>query len=96
MMNFPSACGAGHGSTEAASAALKAIIEEGQSSHRVTLRTTNASGKLKWTTYQMWRAMDTVDVQPAILVNTFSATHQMQLEDQLEKAKEQLLRHVTV
>lgn len=95
MLKISEADGAGHGSAEAATAALKAIFEEGHPTHRVTLCTTNASGKLKWTTYEMWRALDTVAVQPAVIVNTFNATHQMQLEDELEKAREQLLRQAS-
>ena len=82
----------GQGSAEAASAALRAIFEEGQSSHRVTLRTTKSCGEQAYTTYEMWRAIDTVTLQPAMLLSAFNATHQRQLEDQLEKAREQLLR----
>lgn len=58
------------------------------------MRSSNSGGKQKWTTYEMWQRLDTASTQPAMLVSTFSATHQRQLEDQLEKAREQLLRQV--
>ena len=90
MLKLSKACTAGHGNAEAASAALKALFEEDRPSYRVTLRTTDV--REKFVTYEMWRVMDTVTLQTAVLVSTFNATHQRQLEDQLEKAREQLMR----
>ena len=75
-----------------AAAALKAVHVDKQTSYRVTLPDQRASGKTRWTQYECWSSSDHVIGQPAVLVSTFSVTHQRELELQLQTAKDQLER----
>ena len=71
---------------------IEAIFIEKLAAHRMTLRHTKANGAQKWTLFEAWPAMDFATPQRAILISTLNMTHQHELEAQLDKAREQLLR----
>ena len=83
---------AGQAQPELAAAAIKAVLEDDQKCYRVTLRSACASGKQRWTQYEMWRVWDNFSTSLALLVSTLNATHQRELELQLESAKDQLVQ----
>ncbi len=41
---------------EAAAAALHALLVEKQTAYRITLRSKNRSGRVRWTLFEMWQA----------------------------------------
>lgn len=79
---------AGKDQPELAAAALKAICQDQEKLHRLTLRSQNSEGKSSYTQYDMWPGR----AGAVVLVNTLDVTHQRQLELHLEAAKDQLQR----
>ena len=72
---------------------MGAIFSEQQKSFRMTLQSPDSKGKLKWTEFQFWPALDLAENKRAMLVSTLNVTQQRVLEQQLESAKDQLQRY---
>ena len=79
---------------EMAAAAIKAICQDKQKLHRVTLRSLDLQGNSQFTQYDMWPVNEYLAPgrPPGLLVSCLDVTHQRQLELNLEAAKEQLQR----
>ncbi|KAK9817422.1 hypothetical protein WJX74_010557 [Apatococcus lobatus] len=77
---------------DAATVALEAIFEQQQTSHRITLSRIGHTGKRRHVLYEMWLAEDPIHRLPAMLVSAADVTSQKELEVDLERARQQLLR----
>ncbi|KAK9861815.1 hypothetical protein WJX84_012136 [Apatococcus fuscideae] len=77
---------------DAARIAVNSIFNFHQKYHRVVLSRISHTGKRRHVCYEMWPAEDPVHRLPAMLVSAADVTSQKELESDLERARQQLLR----